>query len=119
MGAAHSIPVTPKAIESRMTPGTRKTTSLDRERTVAFTGFPIDCRKILLAFCTQQSRMPPRKIRKHIFAYSLYRPLSLPNRLTMTCGQNSKSSVAMMPITALAAMIWRYVSKTRLKLPAP
>ena len=71
IGAAHNIPFIPKLYDKIIRHGIRNTTSLESESIVAFIGFPIDCRKILLAFCMQQKSIPLRYIRKHKFAYSL------------------------------------------------
>ena len=58
------------------------------------TGFPKDCRKMLVAFVTQQRITVERKIRKDNAANSLYSSFSLPNRLMIGTGKHSNKKVA-------------------------
>ena len=91
-GAAQSMPTMPNCNANHTTSGTRNNTSRETDRRVALTDFPTDCRKILLAFCTQHSSIPPKKIRKQRCAYRSYSALSFPNSVTMYCGKSSNNN---------------------------
>ena len=77
------------------------------------TGFPKDCRKMLVAFVTQQRITVERKIRKDNAENSLYSSFSLPNRLMIGTGKHSNKKVAAAPIMTSAAIMVLYIFFTR------
>lgn len=107
------MPTTPYRGARSTRPGTKKMTSRARDSRVDCRGLPMDCRKMLLAFWMQHSRMPARYTRKHSTAYWLYRSLSLPKREMMAMGHSSNRAVAMRPTTTLASRMPFRVSSTR------